>query len=69
MIGEVDVFGVFLRSELVTSTAALILTFGVNRILIRLGAYRHIWHQALFEVALFVILWFLVVELSSSWIL
>ncbi|EGV30594.1 protein of unknown function DUF1656 [Thiorhodococcus drewsii AZ1] len=67
MIGEVDFFGVFLRSELVTSGVALVLTFGVNRLLIRLGVYRYFWHQALAEVALFVIVWALVVKLSSLW--
>lgn len=69
MITEVDVLGVYLKSELVTSMIALALTFVLNRLLVRLGAYRHVWHQPLFEVALFVILWGLVVASSSVWLL
>ncbi|MBK1648551.1 DUF1656 domain-containing protein [Rhabdochromatium marinum] len=67
MSGEIDIFGVFLRSELVTSAIALVITFALNRLLVRLGVYRHFWHQALAEVALFVIVWALVVELYSRW--
>lgn len=68
MIGEVEIFGVFLRSELVTSAAALALTFVLEQLLIWSGLYRHLWHQALFEVALFVIVWGLVVKLSAVWL-
>ncbi|NKN34276.1 DUF1656 domain-containing protein [Marichromatium bheemlicum] len=69
MSGELNLFGVYLHAELVTSTIALALTLVVNRVLIHFGLYRHLWHQALFEVAVFVILWALVVKLSSSWLL
>lgn len=57
MMGETEVLGVYLNSELITSLIALILTFVVHRILMFFSFYRHVWHRALFETALFVILW------------
>ncbi|MDB5449342.1 MAG: hypothetical protein JWQ52_470 [Phenylobacterium sp.] len=57
MIGEVNVDGVLLSSVLVSAVIALALSFVVRRLLARLGAYRFVWHPALFDTALFVILW------------
>ncbi|MDB5468142.1 MAG: hypothetical protein JWQ46_2904 [Phenylobacterium sp.] len=57
MIGEVNVDGVLLSSVLVSAVIALALSFVVRRLLAWLGAYRFVWHPALFDTALFVILW------------
>lgn len=57
MIGETEVFGIYLSSELVSSMAALALTVVLHRILVHTGLYRRVWHQALFESALFLIVW------------
>ncbi|HEY9191540.1 MAG TPA: DUF1656 domain-containing protein [Methyloversatilis sp.] len=66
MSPEIDLFGVYLTSVLVTGTTALAITLGLNRVLAILGAYRHVWHRALFEAALFVIVWALVLTLSPQ---
>lgn len=55
MSGDFDVFGVFLPRLLVLGLAALLLSMLVRRLLARAGAYRMIWHPALFDLALFVI--------------
>ncbi|MDD3610477.1 MAG: DUF1656 domain-containing protein [Halothiobacillaceae bacterium] len=57
MMGETELFGVYLNAELVTCCWALLLTWAVHRLLVWLGAHRHIWHLALFETALFFIVW------------
>lgn len=57
MNGELELFGVYLSAELTTSLAALLLTFGLQQGLVRLGLLRQIWHRPLFEIALFVIVW------------
>lgn len=57
MMGETELFGVYLNAELVTSLVALVLTYGLHRLLTKLGAHRYIWHLALFETALFFIAW------------
>ncbi|XHR28793.1 MAG: DUF1656 domain-containing protein [Chthoniobacteraceae bacterium] len=56
MISEFDFFGVLLPALLVYSAVAFGLKEGVCRVLARLGAYRFIWHRALFDSALFLVL-------------
>lgn len=57
MSGEVDLYGVFFSTVLVSALAALAAAFVLRRLLSWAGAYRYIWHPALFDTALFVILW------------
>ncbi len=57
MIGEFNVAGVLLPSVLVSALIALAALLFTRRLLSRLGAYRFVWHPALFDIALFVILW------------
>lgn len=57
MMGEFDIGGVLLSSVFVTALIALAAAFVVRRLLTRVGAYRFVWHPALFDLALFVILW------------
>jgi hypothetical protein len=57
MIGEYNIDGVFLSSVLVSAVAALVAAFVLRRVLSWAGAYRFVWHPALFDTALFVILW------------
>ncbi|CAB3799871.1 DUF1656 domain-containing protein [Pararobbsia alpina] len=65
MIGELNIEGVFVAPLAVWAVVA----FGVNQllrqVLIRVGLYRMVWHPALFDTALFVILWALVAALSA----
>jgi hypothetical protein len=58
---EFDVGGVLLSSVLVSALIALALSWAVGKLLIRIGFYRVVWHRALFDAALFVILWALVI--------
>lgn len=57
MIGEIDVLGVFLPTSLVAALAAGVVHLGVRRLLERIGFYRIVWHRALFDLALFVLVW------------
>ena len=63
MIGEVNVSGVFLSSVLVSAVIALAASFLLRRVLSKVGAYRFVWHRALFDTALFVILWAAVISI------
>jgi hypothetical protein len=49
--------GVFVSAALVSALIALVLSFVLRRLLALVGAYRFVWHPALFDAALFVILW------------
>ena len=57
MIGELNIGGVLLSSVLVSAVLALVAAFAVRRVLSWIGAYRFVWHPALFDTALFVIIW------------
>jgi len=65
MIGEFAIDGVFLSSVLVSAVIALVASFVLRRVLSWAGAYRFVWHPALFDTALFVILWAVVVTVPS----
>lgn len=56
MIGEIDVAGVYVSPLLVCLIAGFGLQLLCSGLLRRLGWYRHLWHPALFDVALFFIL-------------
>jgi hypothetical protein len=57
MRAEVNIFGIYVSSVVVTALLAWIATMVLRRVLERMGAYRHIWHPALFDTSLFVLLW------------
>jgi hypothetical protein len=68
VVGELDVYGVFVPSLLVWLTAALLLTAGLRQLLRWSGFYRLVWHQPLFDLALLVIMLGVVVSMSTRWI-
>ena len=57
MIAEINLFGVFVDARLATATVAGVALLPLRRGLSALGAYRWIWHPALVDLALFVLLW------------
>lgn len=63
MIPEVDIAGIFISTLVPTALLTLICTIVLRKLLGRIGAYRHIWHPALFDAALFLILWAVVIAL------
>jgi hypothetical protein len=65
MIGELNIDGVFVAPLAVWAVVALGVNLVLRQLLIRVGLYRMVWHPALFDTALFVILWALVAALSA----
>lgn len=55
MIAELDLHGVFIPALLAWALIALPIAALLRRGLERLGAYRHVWHRPVFDLALFVI--------------
>jgi hypothetical protein len=55
MTGEVDIYGVYFPAFLVFAAIAFVLQLVVKRILDVCGVYRFVWHRALFDLALYVI--------------
>ncbi len=67
MIGEINVQGVFVAPLLVWVLVALALNALLRRVLASAGFYRLVWHRALFDASLYVVLLGGVVALTSFW--
>ena len=57
MRGEADFQGLFVVWPLLWALVALAVGAVLRRLLAMAGAYRFVWHPALFDLALFVIVW------------
>lgn len=55
MTAEVDLYGVFISPLLLYAVVALALMAVLRRRLAAVGFYRTVWHRALFDLALLVI--------------
>lgn len=67
MIGEFDVYGVFVPPLLVWVGLALPLTAVLRRVLRALGFYHIVWHRPLVDFALLVIVLGAVVAVFTRW--
>jgi len=56
VVGEFDIYGVYLPAFAVFAAIALVLQLAIKRLLDACGLYRFVWHRALFDLALYVIL-------------
>ncbi|AKV03705.1 hypothetical protein AKJ09_10368 [Labilithrix luteola] len=64
MIHETSIVGLFLSPLLVSAFFALVASWSLRRFLRAFGMYRYVFHGALFDLALYVILWS---AISSLW--
>jgi hypothetical protein len=67
MIGEVSLYGVYVPPLLLLTLLALGLSRVLNIILGRTGFYRFIWHPALFDFSLFLIVLGSLAFFASNW--
>ena len=65
MIGEASFYGLYLPWIMVLALAALLVLWGVRRLLAATGAYRWVWHPALFDMALYLLLLYALSRVSS----
>jgi protein AaeX len=56
VIGEASFYGMYVPWLLVLAGASLVVHWGVRRLLGVVGLYRWVWHPALFDMALYVLL-------------
>ena len=68
MIGEVDIYGVFVPILLVWALVALIITGTLRWVLAHVGFYRLVWHRPLVDLSLLVIILAAVAVVLPSWI-
>ncbi|HYP58610.1 MAG TPA: DUF1656 domain-containing protein [Beijerinckia sp.] len=65
MTEEIDLYGIFVPGLLVWMACAFVLSVVLRRALAWCGFYEFVWHPALFDLALFVLLLGCVVFLST----
>uniref|UniRef100_C5CMM0 DUF1656 domain-containing protein n=1 Tax=Variovorax paradoxus (strain S110) TaxID=543728 RepID=C5CMM0_VARPS len=56
MIGEASFYGLYVPWLLVLAGVALAALWGVRHLLALTGLYRWVWHPALFDMALYLLL-------------
>ena len=66
VIGEFDIYGVYFPAFAIFAAIAFLLQLVIKRILNAYGFYRLVWHRALFDLALYVILLGVVTAASAS---
>jgi protein AaeX len=68
VIGEFDIYGVYFPAFAVFAASALLLQLVINRLLGAVGFYRLVWHRALFDLAIYVILLGVVTAAGASFL-
>lgn len=66
MIGEAHIGGVFIPRLILVFLLAFAASLVLRRLLRWLHAYRYIWHAALFDIAVFVILSWLIAAATTG---
>ncbi len=66
MRSELDLFGIFIPGLLCCGLAAFMLNVVLRRTLERAGFYRLVWHRALFDLAMFVMVLGVIVWLTAA---
>jgi hypothetical protein len=64
MIGEIDIFGVFVPAILVLMLVAYLINLVIRTLLARAGFYRFVWHRSIFDLGIYVLVLGLVVIVS-----
>ncbi|OUM02837.1 DUF1656 domain-containing protein [Variovorax sp. JS1663] len=58
MMTDINFFGVFVDTGLITAMVAGLLLMGLRRLFAATGVYRWVWHPPLLDLSLFALLWF-----------
>jgi protein-S-isoprenylcysteine O-methyltransferase Ste14 len=64
MIGEFNIYGIYMPWLLVLAVLTMAVSWVVRRVLAMAGFYRLVWHPALFDLALYIVLLYGVVLIS-----
>ena len=68
MIEELHIFGVYMPAALVWAVLAVMLTFLLRGLLLRLPLHRILWHPALLELTLFLLIWLGLAALADGFL-
>ncbi|WP_024512369.1 DUF1656 domain-containing protein [Bradyrhizobium sp. ARR65] len=65
---DLNIYGIYVPALLLELVITYALSMLVSRLFVRLDLYRHVWHRALFDLAIFVCLLGGVVYFSSEFL-
>ena len=65
MIGEFDIYGVYVPVFVVFAIIAFLLQLALKRLFDSFGVYGFVWHRPLFDLAIYVILLGVVTALGA----
>ncbi len=63
---ETSFFGVYVPGLLLLAGGAMALAWWLRRLLSLIGAYRWIWHPALFDLGLYIVVLYALVRLTGA---
>ncbi len=66
VIGEFDIYGVYVPAFAIYAAVALLLQIAIIRLLDGCGFYRLVWHRALFDITIYVIVLGVVTAAGAS---
>jgi hypothetical protein len=66
VIGEFDIYGVYVPAFAIYAAIALLLQIAIMRLLDAFGFYRLVWHRALFDLTIYVIVLGVVTAAGAS---
>jgi hypothetical protein len=66
VIGEFDIYGVYVPAFAIYAAIALLLQIAIMRLLDACGFYRLVWHRALFDLTIYVIVLGVVTAAGAS---
>ncbi|RQH06492.1 MULTISPECIES: DUF1656 domain-containing protein [Paraburkholderia] len=67
MIGEIDIFGVFVPTVLVLMLIAYLINIVVRKVLTLIGFYRFVWHRSVFDLGIYVFVLAAVIVVSHRY--
>jgi len=67
MIGDLTFYGIYLPALALPLLLAYLAVAGLRWVLGRTGVYRWVWHRSLFNVSLYVIALYAVVQWTADW--
>jgi hypothetical protein len=68
MIGEIDIFGVFVPAVLMLMLVAYFINLAIRQVFTRAGLYRFVWHRSIFDLGIYVLVLGVVVVLSHRFL-
>ena len=68
MIGDLTLYGIYLPAMALPLLLAFLALIPMRWLLGRTGVYRHVWHRSLFNLSLYLIVFYGMVVWTTGWL-